>query len=115
MCEADLDCTRASLAHVHVKEEEWEVTYRLVNDGKESKTYSRSTCTDFFFWRSKCARGMCEADPDCTRASLVQRRLSSFLLIFIMSARKWVVEPPTTVDSSLIVAVVADADTCLCS
>ena len=27
-------------------------------------------------WRSKCARGMCEADPDRTRASLVLRRLS---------------------------------------
>ena len=66
--------------HVHVKEKAWEVIYRLVNE-KESKTYSRSFCTDtFFYWRSKFARGMCEADPDCARASLVLRRLS---LVFV--------------------------------
>ena len=44
---------------------------------KKSNKYSRSFCTDIS-WRSKCARGMCDADPDCTRASLVQRRLSFF-------------------------------------
>ena len=58
--------------HVHVKEEEWEVIYRIVKDGKESKTYSGP-----FFWR-----GMCEADPDCTRASLVLGRLSLLYFVF---------------------------------
>ena len=53
----------------------------------------------------------CEADP---RTSLVQRRLS-FFLFFIKSAAKLVVEQPMTMDSSLIVAAVTDADTCLCS
>ena len=86
--------------HVYVKEEEWEVIYRPVIDGKESKKYSRSFCTDTS-WRSK------------SRASLVQRRLSFFFcLFFIKSAMKLVVEPPTTVDLSLIVAVVIDADAC---
>ena len=55
---------------------------------------------------------MCEADPDCTRASLVQRRLSSFFfLFFIKSARKLVVVPPMTVDLTPIVVAVTDADT----
>ena len=31
--------------HVHVKEQEWEVIYRLVNDGKENET--RSFYADF--------------------------------------------------------------------
>ena len=52
--------------HVYVKEEEWEVIYRFVIDGKESTTFSRSLCTDMS-WRSK------------SRASLVQRRLYFFV------------------------------------
>ena len=53
--------------------------------GKESKTYSRPLWTDIP-WRSKCARGMCEADPDRTRASLVLRRLS-LCILFSFSSR----------------------------
>ena len=97
--------------HVHVKKEEWEVIDRLVNDVKESKTYSRSFCMDIS-WRSKCARGMCEADPDCTRASLSHR--SVFVFFFISFARKLVVESPMTVDLNLTVAAVTDADTSPC-
>ena len=76
-----------------------EVIYRFLIDGKESKTYSRSFCTDIS-WRSQ------------SRASLVQRRLSSFFLFFIKSVMKLVDEPPMTVDLSLIVAAVPDADAC---
>ena len=36
-------CTTLSCSR---QEEEWEIIYRLVNDGKESKTYSRPLCTD---------------------------------------------------------------------
>ena len=89
-CEAVPDCTRASLVHVHVKEEEWEVIYRLVIDGKKNKTYPRSLCTDIS-WRLKCARGMCEAVPDCTRASLVHvhvKRKSGRLFIDLSIIRE---------------------------
>ena len=99
--------------HGHVVEEEWEVIYWLVSDGKESKTYLRSFCTDSS-WRSRCARKMCEADSDCTRASLHQRRLFWFLF-FNKSARKLLVEPPMTVGLSLTSASVTAADTCPCS
>ena len=51
-------------------------------------------------WRSKFARGRCEADPDYTRASLFLRAF--FFVFFIKSARKLVVEPPMTVDWSLM-------------
>ena len=64
----------------------------------EKRAYSRPFCTDIS-WRSK------------SRASLVQRRLS-FFLFFIKSAMELVVEPPMTVDLSLIVAAMTDADTC---
>ena len=37
---------------------------------------------------------------------------ASFLIFFIKSARKFVVEPPITVGLSLISASVTDADTC---
>ena len=78
---------------VHVKEEMWEVIYRLVNDGKESKTYSRSCARTFPGDRT---------DPDRTLASLVLRRLSLlYFLFFIKTAKKLVVEPPMTVDLSL--------------
>ena len=67
-------------------EEEWKVIYRLVNDGNESKTYLRPLCTDIS-WRSKCARGMCDADPDRTRASLVLKGLSLCIFLFCFSSR----------------------------
>ena len=65
--------------HVYVKEEEWEVIFQPVCDGREQKRTRDPFCTDTsFFWRSKCVRGRCEADADCTRASVVHRRLSFF-------------------------------------
>ena len=82
--------------HVYVKEEEWEVLYRFVTDGKDSVL--AIICTDISR-RSK------------SRASLVQRRLSSFF-VFHQSVLKLVVELPMTVDLSLIVAAMTDVDTC---
>ena len=63
----------------------------------EKRAYSRSFSTDIS-WRSK------------SRASLVQRCF--LFLFFIKSAMKLVVEPPMTVDLSLIVAAMTDADPC---
>ena len=86
---------------VHVKEEMWDAVHRVVHDGKESKTQFEIIVTDVP-WRSECARGMCEVDPDRIRASLVLRRLcmSVFILLFMEAAKNLVVQPPT-VDLSL--------------
>ena len=45
---------------------------------KAIRTRDHRARTRFFSWRSKCAKGMCEADSDCTRASFFQRRLAFF-------------------------------------
>ena len=62
----------------------------------EKRAYSRSFCTDIS-WRSK------------SRASLVQRL---FFCFFTKSRHEIVVELPMTVDLSLIVAAMTDADAC---
>ena len=87
---------KGNFCHFHVKEEEWEVIYRLVHVGKESKTHLRSLCTDIP-WRSNCARRICEADPDRTQASLILKRpylCILFCFFFIKATKKLVFEPP---------------------
>ena len=58
--------------HVYVKEKKWEVIPRDVIDGKESET-ERVTILRGFSRRPKC-KGMCDADSDCTHASLILNR-----------------------------------------
>ena len=66
-----------STLHVHVKEEEWENFFQQsVSDGKEERKRNRDHFSHTFFWRSKCVKGMCEAESDCTHSSLYQRRQS---------------------------------------
>ena len=75
------DCTCAPLVHVHVRKKSGRlfIDPSIIRERESAKrTRAHFARTPFFFWRSKCARGMCEADSDCTRASLVQRRPSSF-------------------------------------
>ena len=110
MCEAVPDCTRASLVHIHVKEE-WKVIIRPVMEKRAKRSHVIMHGHSFFL--ATCAGGVCDADSDCTRASLVQTRPS--FLFFMRSTRKLVVAPPMTVDLSLVVAAVTLAPCCLTS
>ena len=73
-----------SILRVCVEEEEWKVVY--VTDGQECET-ERVIILRGYLWRSRCAKGVYEAESDYTR-------LIEFI---IKSARKLVVEPPMTV------------------
>ena len=95
--------------HVNVKEEEWGVIYRFVLDGKEHNVLAISL-HGYFLEIEVCKRN---PRSGSRLHSCIFRSEASFLLSFITSARKLVVEPPMMVDLSLIVAAVTDADTCL--
>ena len=61
-----------SILHVYVREEEWEVVCRMISLCKESET-ERVIILRRDPWRSRCAQEFCEADSDCTHASLNQK------------------------------------------
>ena len=49
-------------------------------------------------WRSRSAKGMCSADPECTQHSRILNSEPSVLIdLTTKSAKKFVVEPPATV------------------
>ena len=49
-------------------------------------------------WSSRCAKGLCSADPECTQHSSIPKSEASVLIdLTTKSAKKLAVEPPATV------------------
>ena len=93
--------------HVYFKENDWEFISRDVIDGNRKRNRSR----DHFARISpeiKVCKGMCEADSDCTHASLTQIRQ-----FMIKSARKLVVQPPIEGGSVVLFCCLRDASCCI--
>ena len=79
-CDKDIERKLSSLGntlHVYVKEKKREVISRDVIAGKDSET-ERLTILRGSPRRSRCAKGMCDADSDCTHAAPLRFRSVSF-------------------------------------
>ena len=71
------DC-HTNTQYVYVREEEWAVVYREVVDGIASKTHAHLFCAHIR-WKSRCEKGMCSADPECTQHSSIPNSEASVL------------------------------------
>ena len=89
--------------HVHVKEEEWEVICRLVHDGKERDVFS-IIVHGHSLEIEVCKRNVRSGTRPHSRISRSEASFlfEFFLLFFVKAAKKLVVEPPMTVDLSLM-------------
>ena len=86
-----------SLLHVYVKEEKWEVVYRIIIDGKRERNRMRDHFARTFRWRSRCAQ-------ECAKSCIAKSEASFLIELTIDSTRKLVVEPPATVGLGLFSA-----------
>ena len=58
-------------------------------------------------WSSRCAEGMCSADPEGTQHSSITKSEASVLIdLTTKSVKKLVVEPPATVELGLCSAAI---------
>ena len=72
------------------------VVYREVV-GKESKIYAQLSHA-YIRWRSRLAKGMCSADPECTPHSCCTKSEVQVLIdLTTKSAKNFVAQPPATV------------------
>ena len=84
------------------------VVCREVVDGKERKMNAQLFCAHIR-WRSRCAKGMCSADPECTHHSSIPKSEAPVLIdLTTKSAKKLVVVPPATVGLGLCSAAIHD-------
>ena len=89
--------------------EECEVRYRLVFETRAKR--ARGYFARFLFCDRIVQEKVLSGFQLHSRVPLSE---ASFLVFFIKSARKLVVEPPMVVGLSLISALVIDTDTCRC-
>ena len=60
-------------------------------------------------WSSRCAKGVCSTDPECTQHSSIPKSEASVLIdLTTKSAKKLVIEPPATVGLGLCSAAIPD-------
>jgi hypothetical protein len=95
-----------STQHVYVREEEWEVVYRDVIDGKESQTECAIVLRGHPVEIEICERNVLSGFR--VHSSIPKSEASVLIDLTIKSAKKLVVEPPATVGLGLCSAAIHD-------